>query len=284
MKSARLSYIGALAALLVAGSAAGTTYTLRRGDTLSRVGSQYGVSVSALAVVNHIPNPDLVMEGRTLTVPDARTAQVAVATPIAAVVGNTSYKVRAGDTLTSIASRFGTTISALARANGIADSDMVREGRTLKVPTGTGSASAPSAPAGAQTPICPVQNAGKWDVSNGFGSGRETGRHMGDDIFAKRGTPVLASVDGTIRYANGKIAGNAYYLVPSHGGPTFYGAHLDAFVARPGHVNQGDLIGYVGNTGDAATTPTHLHFEVKPDGRTSVDPYAFLRSWCTGSN
>ncbi len=283
MIPARLSRLGALAALAAAGSAAATTYTLRRGDTLSGVGARYGVSVRALAVTNHIGDPDRVYAGQTLQVPDPKTAQVAVAMPIAAVTGDTTYRVRAGETLTSIAAGHGTTVAALAAANGIADTDLVREGRTLKVPVAGGSAAALSPAAGSQTPVCPVQGAGKWDISNSFGSARETGRHMGDDIFAKRGTPVRASVDGTIRYANGSIAGNAYYLVPERGGPTFYGAHLDAFAAKPGHVRQGDLIGYVGNTGDAASTPTHLHFEVKPDGRNSVDPYTFLRSWCTGA-
>lgn len=276
----RARFLGLLIALLVAGSAATSTYTLRRGDTLSRVGSQFRVSVKALAVVNHIPDPNVVREGQTLTVPDAKTAQVAVATPIAAVTGDTSYQVRAGDTLTSIAGRFGTTITAVASANGLAATDILREGRTLKVPASAGSVAAPAAPAGGQTPICPVQGAGKWDISNGFGSARETGRHMGDDIFAKRGTPVLALVDGNVRFANGAIAGNAFYLTAPNG-VTFYGAHLDSFVVKPGPVHQGDLIGYVGNTGDAATTPTHLHFEYKPDGRQSVDPYAVLRTWCT---
>ncbi len=80
-------------------------------------------------------------------------------------------------------------------------------------------------------------------------------------------------------HRSGGIGGLAYYL---HGddGNTYYGAHLDSLAGRPGKVDRGDVIGRVGTTGNAAGTPPHLHFEFKPRGGRSVDPYPTLERWC----
>ena len=126
--------------------------------------------------------------------------------------------------------------------------------------------------------LCPV--AGFHTAVDGFGDPRPGGkRHEGDDIFAPRGVPVVANVSGVLSHVTGAVTGNGYYL-RGDDGATYYGAHLDGYVAAPGRVAAGTVIGRVGNTGDAATTPTHLHFEIKPGGGAPVDPWPVLSRIC----
>jgi murein DD-endopeptidase MepM/ murein hydrolase activator NlpD len=281
MRSARLLALVLL--LSVAGSAASSTYTLKRGDTLSRVASKFKVPLAALTAANAdtIPNPNKVREGQKVTVPDPKAAQVALAKPIASAAseapadGSKLYKVAAGDTLGGIAKRFGTTVADLVERNGLKGANaVIREGRELKLPP---TADVPHP----EVPLCPVRGAGKFDFSNSYGSPREGQRsHAGNDIFAKRGTPVVAGVDGTIKLVSGGRAGLGYYL-EGVDGVTYYGAHMNELRVGNGQsVKRGEVLGTVGNTGNAAGTPPHLHFEVKPGGGASIDPYALLRTWC----
>ena len=112
--------------------------------------------------------------------------------------------------------------------------------------------------------------------------------HHGDDIFAPLGAPILACADGLVFSVGwNDVGGNRLWLRDSEGNE-FYYAHLSAFtpIARNGmHVKAGEMLGFVGNTGDAQGTPTHLHFEVHPsallfmgyDG--AVDPTPYLEAW-----
>lgn len=122
-----------------------------------------------------------------------------------------------------------------------------------------------------------------------FRAGRaDTGWHHGNDIFAPLGTPVLAVTDGTLFLVGwNTLGGNRAWLRDLQGNE-FYYAHLSAFspLAKDGaHVKAGDVIGFVGATGDAVGTPTHLHFEIHPaqllwmgyDG--VIDPYPYLLAW-----
>jgi murein DD-endopeptidase MepM/ murein hydrolase activator NlpD len=118
------------------------------------------------------------------------------------------------------------------------------------------------------------------DVSGGW--------HHGDDIFAPLGAPVLAVAYGTAFSVGwNKIGGNRLWLRDGQGN-LFYYAHLSAFtpLAINGNkVNAGDVLGFVGNTGDAQGTPTHLHFEIHPVGLIglgydgAVDPTTYLLAW-----
>ena len=130
---------------------------------------------------------------------------------------------------------------------------------------------------------------GPASFSDDFGSARaDTGWHHGNDVFAPLGAPVLAVTDGTVFLVGwNTIGGNRFWLRDMQGNE-FYYAHLSAFspLARDGaHVKAGDVIGFVGNTGDAAGTPTHLHFEIHPAALLSmgydgvIDPYPYLTAW-----
>jgi murein DD-endopeptidase MepM/ murein hydrolase activator NlpD len=112
--------------------------------------------------------------------------------------------------------------------------------------------------------------------------------HHGDDIFAPLGAPILACADGTVFSVGwNDIGGNRLWLRDTQGNQ-FYYAHLSAFtpLARNGHtVKAGDVLGFVGNTGDAQGTPTHLHFEVHPSSLVfmgydgAVNPTPYLQAW-----
>jgi murein DD-endopeptidase MepM/ murein hydrolase activator NlpD len=112
--------------------------------------------------------------------------------------------------------------------------------------------------------------------------------HHGDDIFAALGAPILACADGLVFSVGwNDVGGNRLWLRDEQGNE-FYYAHLSAFtpLAKNGlHVKAGEVLGFVGNTGDAQGTPTHLHFEVHPfsllfmgyDG--AVNPTPYLQAW-----
>jgi murein DD-endopeptidase MepM/ murein hydrolase activator NlpD len=130
--------------------------------------------------------------------------------------------------------------------------------------------------------VFPVR--GAVDYTDTFGAYRADMKghvHEGNDIFAKTGTPIVAVLAGTLRYSTYGIGGNNAHLTDARG-DYFYYAHMVRFAAglKSGdHVHAGEVIGYVGETGDAAGTSPHCHFEIHPDGGAAVDPYPFLQAW-----
>jgi murein DD-endopeptidase MepM/ murein hydrolase activator NlpD len=125
---------------------------------------------------------------------------------------------------------------------------------------------------------------GKHTYTDTFGAFRaDTGSHQGADIFAATGTPVVAVCDGALnRVGTLPISGNRLWVKCTEAGDSFFYAHLSAFATdtRSGlHVKAGQVIGFVGSTGDAEQTPPHLHFEVHPRDGKAVDPYPFLKAW-----
>ncbi|WP_217913394.1 peptidoglycan DD-metalloendopeptidase family protein [Miltoncostaea marina] len=114
-----------------------------------------------------------------------------------------------------------------------------------------------------------------------------TGWHHGNDIFAATGTPVVAVADGTLsRVGVNTLGGNRLWLTDDAGN-AFYYAHLSAYApaaVEGARVTAGQVIGFVGNTGQAITTPPHLHFEIHPAAGDSVNPYPFLLAWERGGD
>jgi murein DD-endopeptidase MepM/ murein hydrolase activator NlpD len=120
----------------------------------------------------------------------------------------------------------------------------------------------------------------RGDVSGGW--------HHGDDIFAPLGAPLLAVASGTVFSVGwNRIGGNRLWLRDGQGN-LFYYAHLSAFsplAVNGSRVNAGDVVGFVGSTGDAQGTPFHLHFEIHPVGLLglgydgAVNPTSYLLAW-----
>jgi murein DD-endopeptidase MepM/ murein hydrolase activator NlpD len=126
----------------------------------------------------------------------------------------------------------------------------------------------------------PVQGRTDQAVGSFWGAARDGGvrQHEGVDIFAPRGTPAVAAVAGTVtRVAETAIGGRVVWLTETATGQHLYYAHLDRQLVQPGQqVRPGDVLGLVGNTGNARTTVPHLHFGIYQSGRGAVDPWPFL--------
>ncbi|HWG95218.1 MAG TPA: M23 family metallopeptidase, partial [Mycobacteriales bacterium] len=107
-------------------------------------------------------------------------------------------------------------------------------------------------------------------------------KHQGTDVFAPYGAPAYAVVDGVVeRWGSGGLGGISLWIRGDDGARYYY-AHNVSNVAAPGsRVRAGDLVAYVGTTGNAATTPPHIHFEAHPPGGGGArNPYPWLRALC----
>lgn len=117
-----------------------------------------------------------------------------------------------------------------------------------------------------------------------FGAGRNGGRiHRGLDVLARCGTPLVAARSGTVvrRRSNPRLDGNFVVVAMDGEGMTYRYSHLTR-PARPemgDHVSTGEVLGFVGRTGNAASTPCHLHIELRKRGRGFVNPQPILSRW-----
>jgi Peptidase family M23 len=130
---------------------------------------------------------------------------------------------------------------------------------------------------------------GSASYTDSFGAPRaNTGWHHGEDIFAPLGAPILAVADGIVYSVGWNDVGGLRLWLQDRAGNEFYYAHLSAFsplAVNGAQVRAGDVLGFMGNTGDAEATPYHLHFEIHPvallyqgyDG--VVAPYPYLNAW-----
>lgn len=132
----------------------------------------------------------------------------------------------------------------------------------------------------------PVAGVEPYDLDDNFGAPRDGGKrsHRGIDIFAPRGTQVLAVASGTITFIGEQRLGGRCIWLRSYDGTSFYYAHLDRWASglQEGmRVRKGDLLGYVGTTGNAQNTPPHLHFQIVSNDE-ALNPYPHLLRSATG--
>ena len=125
----------------------------------------------------------------------------------------------------------------------------------------------------------PVQGVRVAQVANTWGAPRSGSRsHQGQDIFARRGTPVRSATDGyVVRIGENSLGGQTVWVLGA-GGRTYYYAHLDGYapdLAIGDRVTPATLLGYVGTTGNARGTPPHLHFGVYT-AQGAIDPLPLL--------
>ena len=122
--------------------------------------------------------------------------------------------------------------------------------------------------------VPPVALRDTWGASRGNGR-----RHEGIDIFAPKGTPVRSTTRGLVfRVGQNRLGGNVVWIF-GPGRQMHYYAHLDRFGdLQPGDlVMPGDIVGYVGNTGNASGTPPHLHYGVYTPGAGAINPFPLLK-------
>ncbi len=125
-------------------------------------------------------------------------------------------------------------------------------------------------------PVARVRPSGLADT---WGAARSGGRHHeGIDIFAPRNTPILSATEGVVSRRGVNQLGGRYVSVTGPGGHTHYYAHLERFAAADAGswVRAGDTIGYVGDSGNAKGTPTHLHYGIYRLGGGAINPYPLL--------
>lgn len=136
------------------------------------------------------------------------------------------------------------------------------------------------APIGSLSLRMPVVGVRGHDLSDSWHDPRDGGVrvHKGIDIFAPRGTQIVAVTDGILSYIGDQPKGGHCLWLTTEAGTSFYYAHLDRWA--PGlyegmEVQAGDLLGFVGNTGNALHTPSHLHFGINQNDEM-VNPYPLL--------
>ena len=228
-----------------------SVYTVRSGDTLSGIASMFSVSVNTIAWANGIQSR-LIHEGQELVI-----------LPITGV----RHTVAEGETLASIAKKYGGDLEEIANYNELATSAYLAAGQTVIIPDGVVAAppsSTISAPLrGGSGPD--LDGYYTWPVNGGVLTQGLHG-YNGIDIGAPTGTRILAAAVGTVILAKGGggwNGGYGNYVVIRHdnGTQTLY-AHMSQVLTTVGtRVQQGSSIGNVGSTGKA--TGSHLHFEVR---------------------
>jgi murein DD-endopeptidase MepM/ murein hydrolase activator NlpD len=122
---------------------------------------------------------------------------------------------------------------------------------------------------------------GASGIQSAFGDRRDAGRrrHEGVDIFAKAGTPVVAASAGVVVSAGeNTLGGRVVWVWDMSRQVRYYYAHLQEQLVTTGtFVRAGDVVGTVGNTGNARTTGPHLHFGIYAVGEGAIDPDGFIR-------
>ncbi|WP_034608796.1 LysM peptidoglycan-binding domain-containing protein [Cellulomonas sp. URHD0024] len=228
----------AVAATATAGAAhADEQYTVRSGDTVGHIAARHGSSVGAIARANALADAGRIRIGQVLTIPSSVQAPAVAVTRAPAAA---SYRVVAGDNVSRIAARFGTTVQAIVAANGLDRRAMIRIGQTLTVP---GAAAAP-APAAAAAPAAPTA------VAKAAGSVTYTVR-PGDTVSAvatKLGSSVAAIVAANHLDARAFIRIGQALTVPVAAAPavvgnTFAGRTYSAPVVAAANANLSALRG-----------------------------------------
>ncbi|KKW17460.1 hypothetical protein A3C86_02095 [Candidatus Kaiserbacteria bacterium RIFCSPHIGHO2_02_FULL_49_16] len=233
-----------------------SVYVVRNGDTLSGIAKLFDVSPNTILWANDISRASSLKVGQILTI-----------LPVTGI----KYTIKKGDTLASVAKKYGGNAEEIANYNGIEGPLAV--GAEIIIPDGEIAAAASSS--GKPGVTAPAYNVGPrgTEEQNGFylrpilGGRKSQGIHgyNGVDIAAPRGTPILASATGDVIVARegGWNGGYGNYTVIQHdnGSQTLYSHASDIIVYAGERVVRGQVIGYVGATGKA--TGAHLHFEIR---------------------
>lgn len=236
-----------------------STYVVREGDTVSGIAKLFKVSPSTIIWANDLGKNQALKVGDTLTI-----------LPVTGL----KYAIKKGDTLAAIAKKTGGDASEIASFNGIEDGALVA-GEEITVPNGEVAAnplassgpSAKSAEESARTGLWGTGAQIGYYLRPIAGGVRTQGIHGFNavDLAAPIGTPILASAAGDVIVAKegGWNAGYGNYVVIEHsnGSETLYAHQSRVIVAQGEHVVQGQVIGYVGETGHA--TGPHVHFEIR---------------------
>jgi len=245
-------------------------HTVVKGDSWAAVATAAGVRTRALLDANKATSTTVLQPGDKLCLPEGAT-QVPTANPCVS-----KRIVAAGESWYVISRATGVPMEALYAANNASASSSLHPGQSLCLPEigfGRGLRNTLLSTA-------PVRGACRF--ANSWMAARGGRFHVGVDLISPSGTPVVAAASGTLtrQTKQGARPGNAWWLTTSSGTYFFY-AHLSGFangLKVGSHVQAGDVIGYVGSTGNAVSP--HLHFEIHPYGGGPINPYDSI--WMVG--
>ncbi len=192
---------------------------------------------------------------------------------LVAVAAAQSVTVRSGDTLSSIAKRNGVSISQIRSVNNLS-SDNIRIGQVLQLSTSSSPASTVvRASSGYERPLWPIMGV----ITQRFSYRGPKNGHAGLDLAAPIGTPVYASLSGTVTFSGWNVFGYGQLItIRGIDGRDYYYAHNSRrLVSKGQRVRQGQMISKVGSTGNSSGP--HLHFEIR-SGSAILNPSAILPS------
>jgi len=145
-------------AAVASGSSGTTTYTVKSGDTLLDIAVRFGTTTEAITQLNSLPDPDSLILGQKLIIPAGETTSGSATSGGTTAAGSaTTYTVQQGDTLGSIARRFGTTVQELATLNKLANANTIAIGQVLKLPSGSSEQAGAAEPAESQRKTYVIQ-------------------------------------------------------------------------------------------------------------------------------
>lgn len=236
-----------------------TVYRVVKGDTISEIASNYGVTTDSIVTFNGITNARTLSIGKYLKVPS---------------LNGILYSAKEGDTAASLAAAYGISADRIKELNNLGD-EAVAKDRKLFLPDARLSSWVLREISG-DLFSWPVRG---WVTSwygwrkDPFSGSRSF--HTGIDIGASRGTSVRAAMEGVVSATGYSATSGNYVVLRHHAGYTSMYGHLDKILVSPRQsVSQSTVIGLVGNTG--YSTGAHLHFTVSKNGRT-LNPMAVLR-------
>ncbi|OGG56520.1 hypothetical protein A3D71_03360 [Candidatus Kaiserbacteria bacterium RIFCSPHIGHO2_02_FULL_55_20] len=243
-----------------------SVYVVREGDTLSGIAKLFSVSPNTILWANDLTRASTLRVGQMLTI-----------LPVTSV----RYTVKKGDTLASIAKRYSADPIEIGTYNGIDDASLA-SGTEILIPNGEIAPPAPVSSGASGLPGKPTPGGILYaTLKSQAGTTAQVSYYIvplaryvktqgihgynGVDLAAPTGTPIVAAAEGDVLIAKGSgwNAGYGNYVVIQHGNgsQTLY-AHQSKVAVVPGqHVQQGQVIGYVGSTGKS--TGPHVHFEIR---------------------
>lgn len=245
------------------------TYTIQKGDSLSTIAQKFGISIDTIRWANDIKDDSLTI-GDTLNIP-----------PVTGLV----VKVTEGDTIYSLAKKYKTDPQKIVNFpfNDFADLNTfaLNVGQTLIVPDGVMPQAAPIY-AQTFTLSSPVQGKGLflWPT-NGIITQCPIWYHMAFDIANPSGPAIMAAADGVVSLVQYLTYDYGRHVIISNdnGYQTLYAHMVEIYVHQGDRVTRGQVIGKMGSTG--RSTGTHLHFEIRKDGRI-LNPTGFFSTQCGG--
>ena len=252
------------------GPACASKHTVLVGESWSGIAMSAGLRTTALLDANNATSTTVLQPGDELCLPPGATP-VATANPCVS-----KRTVAAGESWYVISRSTGVPIKALYAANDASASSSLHPGQSLCLPEvgfGRGLRST-------LLEAAPVRGACRF--ANSWMASRGDRLHVGVDLISPAGTSVVAAASGTLTQQTKGAArsGNAWWLTTPSGTYFFY-AHLSGFangLTVGSRVRAGDVIGYVGSTGNAVSP--HLHFEIHPHGGEPINPYDSI--WMVG--